>query len=837
MSAAGLRIRLFGTAQFSAGQETWPFRAPPRTLPLLAYLVLHRAKPVRRDMAAFALWPDDDETSARANLRRHLHYLQNALPESPLARPWVLVDGRSSVGWNPRADCEIDVVEFERLSGSEASRESADALYRGELLADLSDEWILYDRERLRDTALTNLERLITSARRDGDFARALHYAQRLSAIDPWREDAVRHAMELRYAAGDRAGALAEFEKFAMRLREELDADPMPETVACYESIGRNAPVLQPPLDEAEVDGTATEPKWELPFVGRETELERLRVWWTRSARGGGTLGLVCGEAGIGKTRLLAALKELAEAEGGRVLAGATASREAFPYQAVLDALAGVTNMVAALAIDSVWISVVADLIPELAARRPDLQTPAVAPDHVRTRLFEAIFQVLDGLAAQRPVLLVLEDLHWAGAATIDLLEFLSHRIAATRLLVVASYRDEEIARVHPLRNLRRRSRASRQNAFLAIGPIGQSAVESLVGKLMRRLPVAREWAPLLYARSEGNPLFLAQLIATVVERGSDAPLHEPIPGGLREVIGGRLARLAPDTRSVALMASVIGDAFDVELLQEVSGWNAARLSTGIAELLERRLIRDTGLHAAGDLTFSHHLIEAAIYAEASQRDLTDRHARVAVALEQLYPARLDELSYRIARQFELGASPQRAAEYYARAARFALARWAYDDAVAGATRGLELATSDATKISLLLAREEALARQGDASARSADLDALSALASSGRRRTALRNPATENRLSPRRRSARRRERGDCRVQTSRRALRRAARKARSAARRSAFLDARFTARRSGRGMPGSPQTGHRRRRPESPNAVLPSARRYFRPVGRLRTR
>ncbi len=680
-------------------------------------------------MVAFVLWPDDDETSARTNLRRHLHYLQNALPEPPSGRPWVLIEGRSAVRWNPDAACEIDVVEFERLSSSDTSLESADRLYVGDLLADLTDEWILYDRERLRNIALTNLDKLVASARRDGDFARALRYAQRLSAMDPWREDAVRHAMELRFACGDRAGALAEFESFAKRLRSELDADPMPETVACYESIVRNAPVLQPSVKERRAAVDSIVPKSELPFVGRESELDRLRLWWTRAAHGNGTLGLLCGEAGIGKTRLLSELKELVESEGGRVVAGTTACPEAFPYQPVLDALSRVTNIVDALHIDPVWISVVADLIPELAACRPERETPGVAPDQIRTRLFEAIFQVLGGLAAERPALLMLEDIHWAGAATIDLLEFLSYRLGATRLLIIASYRDEEVVHIHPLRKLRRHARPSRQTAYLAIGPIGEAAVETLVRKLMRRLPVAPEWAPLLYARSEGNPLFLGQLIATVIERASAAPLHELLPGGLQEVIGSRLACLTPEARSLALMAAVIGDAFDAELLQAVTGWSAAGVSAGIAELLERRLIRDTGFTESGDFTFSHNLIEAAIYAEASQRDLTGRHARVAVALEELYPARADDLSYRIARHFARGASPQRAAEHYARAARLALQRWAYDDAAAHATKGLELATADATRIALLLVREEADARRGDTSSRSADLDALSVLA------------------------------------------------------------------------------------------------------------
>ncbi|MBV8531685.1 MAG: AAA family ATPase, partial [Candidatus Eremiobacteraeota bacterium] len=721
-----LTVRLFGGADFTFAQHPWRFEAPPRTLPLLAYLILQRGQTLPRGVVAYALWPDDDETTARANLRRHLHYLRTALPVVDDRSPWVAIRGRTTLQWNSDAPSSIDVADFERLSTSDASLEAADKLYAGDLLPDVNDDWILGERERLRSLELTNLAKLIAAARRDGDLTAALRFAQRLLTLDPWREDAIRHAMELRYALGDRAGAIAEFDGFASRLSRDLDASPMPETVACYESLLGDAPVL---LQSAQTKPgrKMDEARPGLPFVGRESELAQLRVWWTRAARGSGSLGLVSAEAGIGKTRLLAEFKQLVESEGGRVLAGATPSLESFPYQATLQALHGAAPIIGTLRIDRIWIAVLSQFLPELARHYPGLEQPQASGD-VRARLFEAFFQVLNGLAAQRPTLLIVEDLHWAGEATIDLLEDLSRRIANARLLIVGSYRDEESPRTHPLRRLRKSGAPNRSIARLALGPIGRDDVQALLLKLSRRLPVDPHWPDLLYDRSEGNPLFLTQLITAALEQDTTQPFHEALPGGIRELIRARLARLSADARSLALLAAVVGDAFDVDLLQEVAAWETTRIDAALHELLDRRVIRDTGLAASGDYAFAHHLIEATAYAEASAHDLRRRHERVALALLELYPARRDELSYGVARHFERGGQAQQAAEFYARAARFALARFAYDDAVTRATAGLALAVSDEQRRTLLLVREAAHARRGDSAGRESDLDQLAAL-------------------------------------------------------------------------------------------------------------
>ena len=429
-TAGVLSIELFGKPRFSVDGRAWRFAAPPRTLPLLAYLIVHRRKPISRESVAFALWPDDAEVAARANLRRHLHYLQANLPPAKPGADWVVATGRSTLQWNPKAHARIDVVDFERLGADERTRDRAVKLYAGPLLEDSPDEWIVFERERLRDLQIAYLIQLSDAARRDGDFLEAIRLTRRLAEIDPWREDTVRQSMELRYAMGDRAGALAEFEEFEKRLAETLEVEPMAETRACYESIVRSAPIVYDP-DAREPDVPANAPASAshraLPFVGRDAELRSLRRWWTKGARGSGSVVLLAGEAGMGKTRLLGEFTRLVQAEGGFVISGGAASNETVPYQSILSALRGAMPLLVAAKIDRLWLSVLAQVIPELSDRVGGLEPAGhIEPKSERVRLFDAIVAACKALSAQRPLVLIVEDLHWSGPATIDLLEHLS---------------------------------------------------------------------------------------------------------------------------------------------------------------------------------------------------------------------------------------------------------------------------------------------------------------------------------------------------------------------------------------------------------------------------
>ena len=179
-----LEIHLFGGLRVSLDAQPWRLTTLPRTLSLWGYLLLHRERPVARDTITYTLWPAAAETAARANLRRHLHDLRRALPLAPPGTPWVLAK-RESLQWNPAAPFWLDVTEFELLSGPEDRLSEAVALYTGDLLPEINEDWAFTERERLRRLYFTDLHRLVTRHRERQEFAQAITLTQQLLAHDP----------------------------------------------------------------------------------------------------------------------------------------------------------------------------------------------------------------------------------------------------------------------------------------------------------------------------------------------------------------------------------------------------------------------------------------------------------------------------------------------------------------------------------------------------------------------------------------------------------------------------------------------------------------------------
>ena len=720
-----LDVRLFGHPEFLVGGAA--IKLPNRgvTVALASYLLLNRPKSVSRGALAFRLWADEPEARALAELRRYMYLLNKTLPERPDRTPWIAAND-DLVWWSGDGATRLDVAEFEHALTA-GDLEKAVAVYAGDLLEGSYDDWIVAHRERLRGAYLGALSDLIARHREGRDLRRAAEYAGRLLAADPWREDVVRLLMTCRYELGDGAGALATFESFAKRLRDELGAEPMPETLVVREAIARGAPLpatLAASRDEP-VSGARPRAKGAdvLPFAGRDLELEQLRALWSRAAHGGGGFVLVGGQAGIGKSRLLSELASGVEAEGGRICIGTTTPVERQPYEGIVEALRYSLPFVASLELDPLRTSIIAQLVPELHGwRESSADVPAVDPARERLRLLDAVGSCIAAMARPRPLLIILEDLHWAGADTAAALAFLARRLSRSAVLIAGTYREEEVGRSHPLRLALQELRADGLAQTIALRPLTLEAVEQIV----ERLPVAQGdragIARLGYERSEGNPLFLTEALREGPDRWGESDV-------LSSVIGARLASLSDAGRDVAEVAAVAGHGFHVDLVRDVAGIDEARVLDGVYELIDRHLVREAGARGRYDYVFTHHLIHAAIYGGIEPALRERRHRRIARLLADRAAAGATVAAADIALHRERGGETAAAAASYAEAAEHALRLFANDDAIKLATRAVELSDDDRVHARALLVRESALGRSGRRNEQRADLDGLLALA------------------------------------------------------------------------------------------------------------
>ncbi len=314
-----LQIHLFGALRVLMDGAPHTARTLPRTWPLLAYLLLHRQQQVKRQRLAFTFWPDEDEEMAKANLRRHLYDLRRALPPSPPDAPWLLIE-RDAVQWNLQAPFWLDVAEFERLAGDPTGLEVAAQIQTDDLLPEVYEDWVFFERERLCNLLFDCLERAIAQREAAQDYDRAIELAEQILRRDPLREETSRLLMALHFRNGSRQEALYEYRRLEQALRVELDVPPMPETTAVYAAIVRgDLPVpTTRPLRHEPPPPPSNLPAQTTSFVGRDEELAVLRdllcgasAWATRGAdemvdrpAERRRLLTITGAGGSGKTRL-----------------------------------------------------------------------------------------------------------------------------------------------------------------------------------------------------------------------------------------------------------------------------------------------------------------------------------------------------------------------------------------------------------------------------------------------------------------------------------------------------------------------------------------------------
>jgi DNA-binding SARP family transcriptional activator len=692
-----IRVRLLGGFEVWDGDHQVAGFESQKVRALLAYLVCHRRRAFSRDHLAGLLWPEREADGARHALRQAIYNLRAKLP----AGETLLLSSHLEIGLHPQADCWVDVEAFEEAVrlGSERTVDphhlsAAVQLYRGELLAGFFvkdsqefEDWMIAQQVRLRDAAVDTLHRLIDSYRRRGEYRFGVHYARRLVAIEPLSEEAHRELIRLCALAGQRNRALAHYEELLNLLRDELGVEPLAETRALYESI------LSQAVKEETVEGQGEPIGPIIPLVGRGGAYSQLQEGWTRALAGTVQLTLVTGDRGIGKTRLI---KSFLDATTSKRRCGVLKGRcyglcPLVPYRPFLEVLRGAlleeadsVGQVLAPVPPEVLEDLVR-LIPELRELRPDIPAPApLSRFEDRRRLFASVGVFLEGLCRRDdPLILFLDDLHLADRDTLDLLMYLLSRLEGA-IWIVASARMDELDRDHPLNQILRRGEKSGRATRLEMDRLDFPALEEIAESLVGESQTA-ELAGFLEVKSEGVPLAVTELVNYLWDEGIltaqraghwalPGPLSEiEVPSDLDELIRLRIRRLPNSTRRLATLAAILGQTFDVHLLQEAADEHAKVVEIGLEILLRRWLIRqfvyfwsdgqrdeDIVLWARGSrrgsFEFAHNRIREAIYGELNPLRRQAMHGQVAEALESLLGGRECEVlahHYTAANQWE----------------------------------------------------------------------------------------------------------------------------------------------------------------------------------------
>jgi tetratricopeptide (TPR) repeat protein/archaellum biogenesis ATPase FlaH len=516
----------------------------------------------------------------------------------------------------------------------------------------------------------------------------------------------------------------------------EKDPDKRPESAAvvlqALEAIETGK--IKEPSQEAPLEN----PLYRRVFVGREPELKQLEAAFDGAISGQGALMMVMGEPGIGKTALCEQLSTYVTLRGGRTLVGHSyeAGSLSLPYLAFVEALRSYVLSREAKDLREELGSGAADvarIVSEIRERLKIRLRPQKDPEEERYRLLQAVTEFLSNAANVQPMMVVLEDLHDADRGTLDMLTYVSRNLAGARLLIVGTYRDVEVDRNHPL------------SAALAelrrVSTYGRVLLRGLNADEVRRMleSITRESVPwglaeAVHRQTEGNPLFVQEVVRYLVEEGliarrdggwrptEDTPLEMSIPEGLRDVIGKRLSLLSPECNQLLAVASVIGREFTLETLKTVAGINEDIFVNALKEAVRLSILEERPQRGVVRYRFTHAFFRQTLYEEMIAPQRLKLHRQVARSLETLYAKHPEEHATELAEHFSHSTDPadlKNAVEYGDMAAKRATDVYAYGEAVRLLEQTLKVQEvldpeDKARRCDLLLALADALLLAGD---------------------------------------------------------------------------------------------------------------------------
>ena len=689
----GLHLALLGGFRARRGEQAVLAYFSRRYQALLGYLAMPAGRPHSRDKLAALLWGDMAQAQARANLRQAIHTLRKGLEPLPALR----LEGETVALASDHVT--VDVACFERAleQGTADALTRAATLYQGDLLAGLVvqeapfEEWLFTERERLRELAGDALTRLLVMQRQAGHLEAALQTGLRMVALDPLQEPVHRTLMRLYAETGRRAQALRQYQVCVATLERELRAEPEEETRALYRDILRTRRTRLPPDSGDPV--TASEPDVapdvrrlpppprmpasETELIGRDAELSHLRDALAAACAGRGRLVAIVGDAGVGKSRLVDELLGMAERAGARSLVGrAFESEQILPFAPWVDAFrsGGVADdRMLMTSIEPVWRAELAHLLPEI-------ETQEAARGAELLHRFEAVARLLERLAMRTPLVVVLEDVHWADDMSLRLLVFLARRVLAWPVMLLVTARLENLDTTTALRHARDDLARDGQIRELRPGPLSRRDTGRLSARLVHAAAGRETLAAIeepVWRLSEGNPFVIVETMRALRDPARGAEVQ--LPARVRHLVGRRLERLGDRSRHLVATAAVIGRRFDLALLQHAAGLADLEIADGVEELVRERVLH----HDAEELEFVHDRIREVAREQLLPVRRVLLHRRVAEAVESLHAGDLGPHAAVLGRHYRDGEVWGKAAHYLALAGTRAAAQLGHREAAA----------------------------------------------------------------------------------------------------------------------------------------------------------
>jgi len=670
-----LKLTFFGSFQATLEDKPITSFRSARVQGLLVYLALADHKPHPRDMLAALFWPEEPDAIARKNLRQSLYQLRQVLGETASRRSPFLLITHSTVQFNPASNYSLDVEAF--LAFLEDDRlEQALNLYQGDLLPGFTcdsltfEEWLRLEQERLHRLAVDALFELTARSLAQADYRTAQDLAQQQLDLEPWREEAHRQLIQALALLGERSAAMAQYEACRAVLEDELGLEPSAETEALVAQIRSphsklgGLPGQVPNLDR---------PRLNIPFIGRSREHAALVDAYQGASRGGAQVALLLGEAGIGKTRLAQNFMEWAAAQGADILRSrAFEASGRLSYQPVTQALRQRLERENAPEdlLSDLWLTQLTRILPELRDRYPDLPEPTLEEATARQHLFEAITRLCQSLAGRSPLVIYIDDWHWADSASLDVLHYAALRWMEdhTPILVLLTLRQEAFAESHDLQTWLARLKHDAVytqidlKAFTAdetgrlIGAVLETPGEAAGGDLgssenQLRLEEFSRW---LFKETDGQPFFLVEMLKSLVEEGVFR--HEPGRGGwwvdwskldeqalesetrvlpgVLDLIRGWMQRISLPAAELLAAAAVLDQEASFDKLRTVAGLEEIQMLSALDELLARGLLLESddvspALVRDVAYSFSHQKLREVVYSEAgaARRRILHRRA------------------------------------------------------------------------------------------------------------------------------------------------------------------------------------------------------------------